>query len=149
MPISMFLKANVQRLWFYQKLQKLNSLSIPSGVASLSMPCGCSTTHYGDIRTLCVEVRHTSGVWLEYESILRKLQRVSEVATNHWVFLRCDWSLDFIWFYYQSEVKKNVIFPNLIWMGKKYWFLSSEVWLRVEKVLGTPQGLFVDSHLFW
>ena len=32
----------------------------------------------------------TSGVWLEYESILRKLPRVSEIATNHWVFLRCD-----------------------------------------------------------
>ena len=30
---------------------------------------------------------HTSGMWLEYESILRKLPRVSEVTTNHWVFL--------------------------------------------------------------
>ena len=37
-----------------------------------------------------MEVCRTSGVWLEYESILRKLPRVSEIATNHWVFLRCD-----------------------------------------------------------
>ena len=33
-----------------------------------------------------MEVCRTSSVWLKYESILRKLQRVSEVATNHWVF---------------------------------------------------------------
>ena len=37
-----------------------------------------------------MEVCRTSGVWLEYESILRKLPRVSEIATNHWIFLRCD-----------------------------------------------------------
>ena len=49
-----------------------------------------------------MEVYCTLGVWLEYESILRKLPRVSEVTTNHLVFLRCDWSLDSIWFYYQS-----------------------------------------------
>ena len=34
-----------------------------------------------------MEVCCTSGVWLEYESILWKLPRVSEVATNHWIFL--------------------------------------------------------------
>ena len=38
MPISLFLKANVQRLWFYWKLYRLNSLSVPSGVANLLMP---------------------------------------------------------------------------------------------------------------
>ena len=43
MPISMFLKANVQRLGSYQKLYRLNSLRIPSGVASLSTPASIGT----------------------------------------------------------------------------------------------------------
>ena len=95
MPISAFLKANVQRLRFYQKLKKLNSLSIPSGVASLLMPLGGSTTHHGNARTClkhksskleCYEERFTSSVWLENELILIELLKVSEVATNHWVF---------------------------------------------------------------
>ena len=43
-----------------------------------------------------VEVCHTSSVWLESESILRKLPRVSEVATNHWVFSKL-WLVT--WFY--------------------------------------------------
>ena len=49
-----------------------------------------------------MEVCCTLGVWLEYESILRKLPRVSEVTTNHWVFVRCDWLPDSIRFYYRS-----------------------------------------------
>ena len=53
---------------------------------------------YMDMEEVCC----TLGVWLESESILKKLPRVSEVVTNHWVFLRCDWSPDFIWFYYWS-----------------------------------------------
>ena len=44
MPSSMFLKANVQRLGSYQKLYRLNSLNVHSGVANLSMPRGYSTT---------------------------------------------------------------------------------------------------------
>ena len=32
---------------------------------------------------------------------------------------------------------------------KKFWFLGLEVWLCVGKVLGTPQRLSKDSHLFW
>ena len=48
MPISMFLKANVQRLWFYQKLYRINSLSVPSGVASLSTPRSYLTTYRGN-----------------------------------------------------------------------------------------------------
>ena len=34
--------------------------------------------------------------------ILMELPKVSEVATNHWVFLRCDWSPVSSWFYYRS-----------------------------------------------
>ena len=63
----------------------------------LSMPRGCSTIHHYDAHApfICpglgarddgMEVCRTSGVWLEYESIIWKLPRVSEVATNHWVF---------------------------------------------------------------
>ena len=33
-----------------------------------------------------VEEGYTSGVWLENESILIGLPKVSEVITNHWVF---------------------------------------------------------------
>jgi len=56
-----------------------------------------------------------------FGQILRESPKVSETATNHWVFLRCDWSL--------------VIFPNLIWMAKKKsWFLGLRkfgyVWRR-------------------
>ena len=47
-----------------------------------------------------VEEGCTFGVRLENESILMDLPKVSEVATNHWIFLRCDWSSDSIWFYY-------------------------------------------------
>ena len=36
-----------------------------------------------------------------------------------------------------------------VWLGKKFWFLSSEVWLCVGNVLGTPQLLSKDSPLFW
>ena len=50
--------------------------------------------------------------------------RNSGVATNHWVFLRCDWSPVSSCFYYQSYVKKNGIFPNLMWMTKN---LDSQV----------------------
>ena len=57
-----------------------------------------SVREYMDMEEVCC----TLGVWLESESILKKLPRVSEVVTNHWVFLRCDWSPDFIWFYYWS-----------------------------------------------
>ena len=34
----------------------------------------------------CYEEGYTSSVWLENELILRELPKVSEVATNHWVF---------------------------------------------------------------
>ena len=44
---------------------------------------------------------------------------------------------------------KNVVFPNLMQIGKKSWFLSLEVWLRMGKVLGNPQHLSIDSPLFW
>ena len=36
-----------------------------------------------------------------------------------------------------------------MWTVKKSWFLSSEVWLCVGKVLGTPQCLFKENPLFW
>ena len=126
----------------------------------LPIPHDCSTTHRGDARAPFIsswpqckrwymEVCHTLGVRLEYELILRKLPKVSEVATNHWVFLRCDRSPNSIWFYYRSLVKKKDIFPNLMWMGNKSWLLSSKVWLRVRKVLGTPKRLSKDHPLFW
>ena len=65
----------------------LKSLSVPSGVTNLSMPRDCSTTHL--VMLVCflfcvrnddMKVCRTLGVWLECESILRKLPRVSEVA---------------------------------------------------------------------
>ena len=43
-----------------------------------------------------------SEVWQESWPNFRWLPKVSEVATNHWVFLRCDWSPISSWFYYQS-----------------------------------------------
>ena len=131
-----------------------------SVLCHLPTPHDCSTTHRGDARAPFIsswpqrkrwymEVCHTLGVRLEYESILRKLPKVSEVATNQWVFLRCDRSPNSIWFYYWSLVKKKDIFPNLMWMGNKSWLLSSKVWLRVKKVLGTPKRLSKDHPLFW
>ena len=62
MPISVFLKANVQILWFYQKALKANLSLIPSRVASL-LTSGLdqggkttvvglhSTTHHGNAPT--------------------------------------------------------------------------------------------------
>ena len=41
-------------------------------------------------------------VWQESWPNFRWLPKISEIATNHWVFLRGDWSLVFCWFYYQS-----------------------------------------------
>ena len=54
------------------------------------------------VRDCGMKVCRTSGVWLESELILRKLPRVSEVVTNHWVFLRGDWSSNSSRFYYRS-----------------------------------------------
>ena len=62
----------------------------------------------GDARTYkaqsssALEEDCNSGVWLEYESILRKLPRVSESPPILGFFLKCDWSPDSIWFYYWS-----------------------------------------------
>ena len=36
-----------------------------------------------------------------------------------------------------------------MWMEKKSWLLGQEIWLRVGKVLGTPQRLSKDNPLFW
>ena len=58
------------------------------------------------------------ALWQESEPNFKGLPKVSGVATNHWVFLRCDWSPVSSWFYYRSKVKKNVIFPNLMWVEK-------------------------------
>ena len=69
------------------------------------MPLSSSTTHHGDTNTRlkrkssklgCYEEGYTSGVWLENESILIELLKVSEVATNHWVFSKV-WLV--IWLY--------------------------------------------------
>ena len=57
-------------------------------------------------------------LWQESGPNFKGLPNVSGVTTNHWVFLRCDWSLVSSWFYYRSRVKKNGIFPNLMWMTK-------------------------------
>ena len=38
------------------------------------------------------------GIWISSRGgrnlgqLVKELPKVSEVATNHWVFLRCDWS---------------------------------------------------------
>ena len=65
------------------------------------MPSGCSTTYCSDAHAPlkmhtqgvyagselgCSEEGYTFGVWLENESILIELPKVSEIATNHWVF---------------------------------------------------------------
>ena len=57
-------------------------------------------------------------LWQESRPNFKGLPKVSGVATNHWVFLRCDWSPASSWFYYRSWVKKKGIFPNLMWMTK-------------------------------
>ena len=41
-------------------------------------------------------------LWQEYGPNFKGLPKVSGVATNHWVFLRCDWSPISSWFYYRS-----------------------------------------------
>ena len=41
-------------------------------------------------------------VWQESWPNFKGWPKVSEVATNHWVFLRCYWSPISSWFYYQS-----------------------------------------------
>ena len=84
---------------------------------SLSMSSDCSTTYCGDAHAPlkmstqgvyigseleCSEEGYTSSVWLENKSIFIELPKVSEITTNHWFFLRCDWSPDSIWIYYQS-----------------------------------------------
>ena len=75
------------------------------------------------------------------------LPKVSGVTTNHWVFLRCDWSLISSWFYY----------------GSKLWFLgpfgvnfgSNLVkWLKISKKLGFDEKLWkvlfcVDFNIVW
>ena len=42
------------------------------------------------------------ALWQESRPNFKGLPKVSRVATNHWVFLRCDWSPVSSWFYYQS-----------------------------------------------
>ena len=102
MPISMFLKANVQRLGSYKKTLKAKLSKCPQW-SHWSVDASQLLDHSLRWRShTSVEGCRTSGVWLEYESILSKLLRVSEVATNHWVFLRCNWSPDSIWLYYRS-----------------------------------------------
>ena len=66
----------------------------PQTIEALSMPSSGLTTHCGDAYVLehtsseleCCEKGYTYSVWLENESILMKLPKVSEVATNHWIF---------------------------------------------------------------
>ena len=121
------------------------------------IPCGGLTTHRGDTCVLehtslvlgCSEEGYTFGVWLESESILIELPKVSEVATNHWVFFKVWLVTDSILFLLPILGRKKVVFPNLIWMDKKSWFLSSEVWLCMEKVLGTcgHKGKCWSRHL--
>ena len=89
----------------------------------------CSTTHHGDsssARKVPLEgsTRYDGGVvhiglwvlsllveegiclplviWQESRPNFKGLPKVSGVATDHWVFLRCDWSPVSSWFYYRS-----------------------------------------------
>ena len=48
------------------------------------------------------EGRSTFGIMQESGPNFKGLPKVSGVATNHWVFLRCDWSPVSSWFYYRS-----------------------------------------------
>ena len=110
----------------------------------------CVAQSFGCSLSWSRKVDLPSALWQESRLNFKGLPKLSGVITNHWVFLRCDWSPVFSWFYYQSKAKKKrVFFPNLMWMVKKSWFLSPEVWLRVGKVLGIPQRLSKDSPLFW
>ena len=57
-----------------------------------------------------MEVCRTSGVWLKYESILKKLQRVSEVTTNHWAFLGVIGQLTLFGFITDPRLRKMSFF---------------------------------------
>ena len=48
------------------------------------------------------EKRVTFGVWLKYVDFNLLLPKVVKSPLIIEFFLRCDWSPDFIWFYYQS-----------------------------------------------
>ena len=72
---------------------------------------------------------YVTRIWVDFKEVAKgKWSRHQSLG-----FSKCDWSPDSIWFYYQSYAKKNVIFTNLMWMGKKSWFLSLEVWLCVGR----------------
>ena len=87
---SLFSTANFLKLWFYKN--KGLSLDRCCGVPNtFRYPIMATLTRLSStsasVREMMVWRCVASGVWLEYESILWKLPRVSEVATNHWVFL--------------------------------------------------------------
>ena len=127
MPVSMFLKANVQRLWFYKKFKRLNShrslvelpvcrlpasigvencycraIVRPPAMATLLHARGplkapldwCGSREASGALSLSVEegIGLPLAVWQESWLNFKGLPKVSEVATNHWVFLRSDWS---------------------------------------------------------
>ena len=50
------------------------------------------------------------ALWQEPGPNFRWLPKVSGIAINHWVFLRCDWSPVSSWFYYQSRLRKMEFF---------------------------------------
>ena len=53
---------------------------------------------YGSGRASGALSLNGGGIWISSRGgrnlgqIVKELPKVSEVATNHWVFLRCDWS---------------------------------------------------------
>ena len=50
-----------------------------------------------ELRVLSLSVKEDIclplAVWQEYWPNFKVLPKISEVTTNHWVFLNCDWSL--------------------------------------------------------
>ena len=61
------------------------------GVCVCSVWCGLRRTS-GALSLSMEEGRSTFGIMTGIWPNFKGLPKVSGVATNHWVFLRCDWS---------------------------------------------------------
>ena len=62
----------------------------------------CVAQSFGCSLSWSRKVDLPSALWQESRLNFKGLPKLSGVITNHWVFLRCDWSPVFSWFYYQS-----------------------------------------------
>ena len=64
----------------------------PFRCVSMCVSCGVLGALSFSLSLLVKEGRSTFGVMAGIWAKFKGLPKVSVVATNHWVFLRCDWS---------------------------------------------------------